>query len=77
MEDYQMNICGECEICGTRVRRMQTTDGKTVSVEPKPVPFYASSVGNLKFITDDGRVHYGIYEPDGNKIGYIPHKCKK
>lgn len=67
----------KCKICGTRIRKIYLTDEKTIDVDPKPVPFYVSVVGNIKFVMDDGRIVYGIYEPMGNKIGYIPHTHKR
>lgn len=64
---------GRCKVCGATVRKIYLTDKRTIDVDPKPVPFYVSVIGNLKFVMDDGRTVYGIYEPMGNKIGYIPH----
>lgn len=76
MDEYENEVVyGCCERCGAKVRKIMTTSSKVAIVDTNPVTFYPSSAGNMKFITDDGKIHYGIYEPSGCRIGYVPHKC--
>lgn len=63
---------GACRYCGKPIAWVKTVAGKSMPVDPKPVPFVPDG-GKDYFVCDNGRVVRGIADKNGSEKGHISH----
>lgn len=68
----------KCSVCGAPIIWMTLSNGGILSCNPEEIRYTQKAEGGISLVTQDGKLDRGIFDRNGDKIGYLPHSfmCK-
>lgn len=63
----------KCKACGARIVWINTSAGKMMPCDAKPIPYVEDPAGSLMIVTKDGRVVRAKADAISDEFGYISH----